>query len=196
MLPKEVSESLSESQDHHHENWNTLSKVGSLEESLQGSSKDEISDIQGKASPMVSDDKIVEKIMVLNYEMYKSRENNMKKSSEQRLSRNFNLLCSLISDLLNILHPKVNFKSIEQTMNPEDFHLNSLRLIITTNALTKFISGNPAFKRILMGKGPSQMQCYHCQRIGHIAKHCHFRKIPTFTTKRTGFKFHKYQKRP
>jgi len=81
-------------------------------------------------------------------------------------------------------------------MNPEDFCLNSLRLIITTNALTKLISGNPAFKRILMGKGPSQMRCYHCQRIGHIAKHYHFRKIPTFTTKRAGFNFHKYQKRP
>jgi len=77
--------------------------------------------------------------------------------STQKLYQKFNRLCSLISDLLNILHPKVKSKSTEQTRNPEDFHLTQLRLIAVTNALAGRTSGNPSFKRILVAKDPSQI---------------------------------------
>jgi len=88
------------------------------------------------------------------------------------LYQKFNRLCSLISDLLNILHPKVKPKSTEETRNPEDFHLTPLRFIAVTNALAGRISGNPSFKRFLMAKDSSQIRCYKCNKIGRIVKYC------------------------
>jgi len=113
-------------------------------------------------------------MVVLNDELQKSRKKDMKEvhKSIQRLYQKFNCLCSLISDLLNILHPKISSKSAETAMNPEDFHLTPLQLIAATNALAERVSGNPVFKRILMTKNPSQMRGYKCNKNGHIARYC------------------------
>ena len=90
----------------------------------------------------------------------------------QRLYQKFNCLCSLISDLLNILHLKISSRFTETTINPEDFHLTPLCLTAVTNALAGRTPGNPAFKRIVMAKDPSQIRYYKCNRIGHIARYC------------------------
>ena len=113
--------------------------------------------------------------------------------SMQILYQKFNRLYSLISDLLNILHPKVNPKSTETTMNPEDFHLTPSRLIAVTNALAGRISGNPSFKRILVAKDPSQIRCYKCNKIGHIARYCRNKKKSSLTSRMTGYNLYKYQ---
>ena len=134
-------------------------KIENLEESLQGSSTDKVSETQAKTSPKVRNDKKVEKTVALNSELQNFGRKDMKEVHKniQKLYQKFNRLCSLISDLLNILHPKVKPKFTEQTRNPEDFHLTPLRLIAVTNALAGRISGNPSFKRILVAKDPSQI---------------------------------------
>jgi len=133
---------------------------------------------------------------VLNNELQKSRQRDLKEVQKniQRLCQKFNCFCSLISDLLNILHPQISSKSAETTRNPEDFHLTPLLLIAVTNALAERVSGNPAFKRILMTKEHSQIRCYNCNKIGHIAKYCHNRKKSNFTTSKFGYNFYRHPK--
>jgi len=100
-------------------------------------------------------------MVVLNDDLQKSGKNDMKEvqKSIQRLYQKFSCLCSLISDLVNILHPQINSKSTEITINSENFHFTPLQLIAVTNALAERISENPTLKRILMTKNPSQMRC-------------------------------------
>jgi len=112
--------------------------------------------------------------------------------SIQKLYQKFNRLCSLISDLLNILHPHVDPKPTETTMNPEEFHLTPLRLIAVTNALAGRISENPSFKRILVAKDPSQIRCYMCNKIGHIARYCRNKKKSSLMSRTTGYNLYKY----
>jgi len=170
-------------------------RMENLEESLQSSSSDKVSETQAKISPKVWNDKKVEKTVALNSELQNFGRKDMKEvqKSIQKLYQKFNRLCSLISDLLNILHLKVNPKSAETTMNPEDFHLTPLRLIAVTNALARRISGNPFFKRILVAKDPSQIRCYKCNKIGHIARYCRNKKKSSLMSRTTGYNLYKYQ---
>ena len=136
-------------------------------------------------------------MVVLNDELQKSRKNDMKEvqKSIQRLYQKFSCLCSLISDLLNILHPKITSKSTETTINSENVHLTPLQLIAVTNALAERISGNPVFKRILMTKNPSQIRCYKCNKNGHIARYCHSKKTSYLGSNKFRYNY-KYQKGP
>ena len=108
------------------------------------------------------------------------------------LHQKFDCFCSLLSDLLKILHPKINSKSSEQSMNSETLYLTPLSLIAVTNVLTDCISNNPNFERALMTKGLSQTRCY-CNKIGHIAKICRKRKSNS-TTSRFENNFYAYLK--
>ena len=114
----------------------------------------------------------------------------------QNLQQEFTRLCSLISDLLNILHPKVSPKPLEPKANQEDIHLTPLQLIVLTNTLAERISRNPSFKRILTAKDLSQIRCYNCSKIGHIAKYCRNRKKSDYTSSKFGHNSYKHQKRP
>ena len=109
------------------------------------------------------------------------------------LHQKFDCFCSLLSDLLKILHPKINSKSSEQSMNSEALYLTPLSLIAVTNVLADCISNNPNFERTLMTKDLSQTRCYNCNKIGHIAKFCRKRKSNS-TTSRFEKNFYAYLK--
>jgi len=199
-LSKESNDLLIENQDNIQDDQDSLLaylNVGNLEESLPSSSTEKVSKIQGKTLPKVRNDNTVVKMVALNDELQKSRKNDMKEvqKSIQRLYQKFSCLCSLISDLLNILHPKISSKSTETTINSENFHVTPLQLITVTNAFAERISGNPVLKRILMTKNPSQIRCYECNMNGHIARYCHSRKTSNFGSNK--FRYTpKYQKEP
>jgi len=114
----------------------------------------------------------------------------------QNMQREFSHLCSLSSDLLNILHPKVSPKPLDSKASHEDIRLTPLQLIAVTNTLAECISRNPSFGRIFMAKDDSQIQCYNCNKIGHIAKYCHNRNKSNFKSNKFGHKFYKDQKGP
>jgi len=114
----------------------------------------------------------------------------------QNMQREFSRPCSLSSDILNIVHPKVSPKSLDSKASHEDIHLTPLQLIAVTNTLAECISRNPSFGRILVAKDASQIQCYNCNKIGHIAKYCHNRDKSNFKSSKFGHKFYKHQKGP
>ena len=89
-----------------------------------------------------------------------------------------------MSDLLNILHLKVRPKPLEPNANQEDIHLTPLQLIAVTNTLAERISWNPSVRRILMAEDLSQIRCYNCNKIGHIAKYCRNKKKSYYTSKK------------
>jgi len=112
---------------------------------------------QGKTSLKVSDDKKVERTVILNNDLQNFGKKDMTEFRKhiQNLQQEFNCLCSLISDLLNILHPKVSPKPLEPNANQEGIHLTRLQLIAVTNALAERISWNPSVGRILAAKNLS-----------------------------------------
>ena len=73
------------------------------------------------------------------------------------LQRDFNRLCSLMSDPLNSSQHKVSPKPLETNAHPEVIQLTQLQLITVTNALGGCISGNPIFRRIHMAIDPLQI---------------------------------------
>jgi len=75
------------------------------------------------------------------------------------LQRDFNRLCSLMSDLLNSSQRKVSPKPLETNAHPEVIQLTQLQLITVTNALDGCISGNPIFRIILTANDPLQIRC-------------------------------------
>jgi len=85
------------------------------------------------------------------------------------LQREFNRLCLLISDLLNILRTEVNHELLEANANQEGIHLNPSQLVVVTNALAENMSGNPSMRRISTDKDLPQIRCYNCNKTGHIA---------------------------
>ena len=110
------------------------------------------------------------------------------------MQREFNRLCLLISDLLNILRTEVSHKLLEANANQEGIHLNPSQLIAVTNALVVNMSRNPSMRRISTDKDLSQIRCYNCNKTGHIAKYCRNRKKSNSTTNEFGYNFHKHQK--
>jgi len=105
----------------------------------------------------------------------------------------FDSFCSLLSDFLKILHPKINSKTSEQSMNSEELCLTPLSLISMTNVLAECIPKNPNFKRTLITKDLSQTRCYNCNKIGHIARFCRTKKS-NFTTSKFENNFYTYLK--
>ena len=113
----------------------------------------------------------------------------------QNLQQEFNRRCSLISDLLNILHPKPSPKPLKPKANQEDIHLTPLQLIAVTNALAERLSWNPSVRRILTVKYPSEIRCYKCNKTGHTAKNCLNRKKFNFASNKSRHNLYTYQKR-
>jgi len=109
----------------------------------------------------MSDNQTIEKMIALNKEFQNSLKKDIKRVRKglQKLHQKFDCFCSLLSDLSKILHPKIDPKSSEQSMNSEDLYLTPLSLIAMTNVLAECISRNPTFKRILMTKDLSQTRC-------------------------------------
>ena len=138
---------------------------------------------------------MIGKMIALNKEFQNSLREDTKGIGKglHELHQKFDCFCSLLSDLLKILHPKINSKSSEQSMNSEALYLTPLSLIAVTNVLTDCISNNPNFERTLMTKGLSQTRCYNCNKIGHIAKICRKRKSNS-TTSRFENNFYAYLK--
>ena len=137
-------------------------------------------------------------MIALNKELQNSLKKDIKRSTE-RFTENepkfwLFLFIYYCSDPFKILHPKIDPKSSEQAMNSADLYLTPLSLIAMTNVLAERISGNPAFKRILMTKEHSQIRCYKCNKLGHIAKYCHNRKKSNFTTSKLGYNFYGHPK--
>ena len=190
---------LIESQDYiqnDQESLSTVSNDGNLEEYLQKFTIEQVSEIRGKTTSKVSDNQTIEKMIALNKELQNSLKKDIKgvQKGLQKLHKKFDGFCSLLSDLLKILHPKIDPTSSEQSINSEDLYLTPLSLIAVTNILAERISGNPPFKRILMTKEHSQIRCYKCNKLGHIAKYCHNRKKSNFTTSKLGYNFYGHPK--
>ena len=122
--------------------------IGNLEESFLK--------IQRKISPKVSNDKKVERIVILNNDLQNFRKKDVTEFRKhiQNLQPEFNHLCSLISDLFTILHPKVRPKPLEPNANQEGIYLNPLQLIAVTNTLAECM--NPVI-RILTAEDLSQI---------------------------------------
>ena len=171
--------------------------IVNLEESLQSTLIEKVPKTQGRTSPKVSNDKKVERIVILNNDLQNFRKKDMTefRKHTQNLQREFNCLCSLISDLLNTLHPKVCPKPLEPNAN-QGVHLTPLQLIAVTNALAERISWNPSVRRILTAKDLSQIRFYNCNKTSHIAKYCRNRKKSIFTSNKFGHNFYQHQKRP
>ena len=172
--------------------------IRSLEESLQSSSIESFPKTQGKILPKVSNDKEIKKIVTSKNDLQNFGKKDVTEFPKhiQNLQREFNRFCSLISDLSNILHPKVRPKPLEPNANEEDIHLTPLQLIAVTNTLAERISWNPTVRRILTAKHLSQIRCYNCNKIGHIAKYCRSRKKSNSKSRKFGHNFYKHQKRP
>jgi len=145
--------------------------IVNLEEPLQSSSIESFLKTQGKISPMLNNDKEIEKIAAskMDSQNFVKKDVTEFRKRIQNLQREFNRLCSLISDLLIFLHHKVSPKLLEPNANQEDIHLTPLQLIAVTNTLAERISWNPSVRRILMAKDLSQIRCYICNKIGDIA---------------------------
>jgi len=82
----------------------TKMNIGNRERSLQNSSIDPIPKIQGSTSWKVSNDRKVEKNVTWNNDSQNFGKKDMTEFRKriQNLQREFNHLCSLLSDLLNI----------------------------------------------------------------------------------------------
>jgi len=102
---EELKEIITISQGNIHDGQDFLLtdvSIVNLEESLQSSLTDKVSKTQGKTSPKVSNDKKVERIVILNNDLQKFGKKNMTELRNiiQNLQQEFNHLCSLISDLV------------------------------------------------------------------------------------------------
>jgi len=185
-LLKDFQETLSGSQDYTQndpESPSTVSNDGNLEENLQKFIIEQISEIRGKPTSKESDKQKIKKMIALNKDFQISLREDIKwiEKGLHELHQKFDCFCPLLSDLLKILHPKINLDSSEQSMNSEELYLTPLSLIAMTNVLAECISNNPNFKRTIMTKDLSQTRRYNCNKIGHIAKFCSTKKS-NFTT--------------
>jgi len=136
-------------------------------------------------------------MIALNKELQNSLKNDIKRVQKglQKLYQKLDCLCSLISEILKISHPKIDPKSSEQTMNSENLYLTPLSLIAITNVLAECISRNPTFKKgILIMKDLSQTRYYNCNKIGHNAKYCHNKKESNFPTSKFGNNIYRHPK--
>ena len=123
-----MNEIITVGQDNIHDGQDFLLtdvSIGNLEESLQRSSIESYPKMQGKILLKVSNDKEIEKIATSKNDLqnFGKKDATEFRKRIQNLQREFNRLCSLLSDLLNILHPKVSPKSLEPNANQEDIHL-------------------------------------------------------------------------
>jgi len=108
---EELNEIITIGQDNIHDGQDFLPtdvSVGNLEISLQSSLTESFPEIQGKTSPKVSDDKEIEKIATSKNDLQNFGKKGVTEFRKyiQNLQREFNRLCSLISDLLDMLQPK------------------------------------------------------------------------------------------
>jgi len=127
-LLEDLQETLSGSQDYTQndpESWSSVSNNGNLEENLQKFIIEQISEIRGKPTSKVSDNQMIGKMIALNKEFQISLQEDIKgiEKGLHELHQKFDCFCSLLSDLLKILHPKINPKSSEQSMNSEELYL-------------------------------------------------------------------------
>jgi len=105
---EELNEIITVCQDNIHDGQDFLLmdvNIVNLEESLQNSLTEKVSKTQDKISPIVGNDKKVEKLVILKRDSQnigKKELTNFPKRV-QNLQPEFNRLCSLISNLLNIL---------------------------------------------------------------------------------------------
>ena len=68
---------------------------------------------------------MIGKMIALNKEFQISLQEDIKRIEKglHELHQKVDCFCSLLSDLLKILHPKINPKSSEQSMNSEELYL-------------------------------------------------------------------------
>ena len=198
---EESNKNITEDQDNIHDGQDFLLTnvtLVNLEESLQSSLIEKVPNSQGKTSPKVSNDKKTKRTATSKNDSQNFGKKNTTefRKRTQNLQREFNHHCWLISDLLNLLHPKVSPRPLEPKANQEDIHLPPLQLIVVTHTLAERISRNPSFRRILMAKDLSQIRCYNCNKTGHIARYCRNRKKSNCISSKFGHNSYKHRKRP